>query len=294
MPRFCTIPDGGRWRGTVEEERPISPVALALVLLAAGFHAGWNRALHGTPDRVAAMAVAGLASGLVLLPAILLAPPHGVALLIVLSALAETAYALCLSAAYRRGALTLAYPIGRGTAPLLVTLGGWVVLAQRPTPESVAAACCLVSGLVLVATAGRGHTKLASIGFAVLTGVCIASYSLIDARAVQHAFPISYLGAVMAVQGLLLAVWVRVETRSQGGWGARLGKVWRPGLLIAIGSLAAYLLVLFAFQRAGAGRVATLREVSVLLGILLAREKSGPRVWLGAALVVAGAVLAAA
>jgi drug/metabolite transporter (DMT)-like permease len=39
--------------------------------------------------------------------------------------------------------------------------------------------------------------------------------------------------------------------------------------------------------------VATLREVSVLLGILLARDKLGPRVWAGAALVVVGAVLTA-
>jgi drug/metabolite transporter (DMT)-like permease len=62
---------------------------------------------------------------------------------------------------------------------------------------------------------------------------------------------------------------------------------------VAVGTTAAYLLVLFAFQRAPAGRVSTLREVSVLIGVLIAREKSGGRVWLGAALVVAGAIMAA-
>jgi drug/metabolite transporter (DMT)-like permease len=39
--------------------------------------------------------------------------------------------------------------------------------------------------------------------------------------------------------------------------------------------------------------VATLREVSVLIGVLLARERKGPRIWLGAALVVVGAILTA-
>lgn len=231
------------------------------------------------------MAVAGLAAGVALAPAIIAAPPVGALPFIVPSALAETAYALCLAAAYRRGALSLAYPIGRGTAPLLVTLGGWLVLAQRPTPQSVAAALALVTGLVLVATAGQHSAQRSAVGFALLTGVCIASYSLIDARAVRDVSPVAYLGAVMGLQGLLLLLLVHD--------GRRLQKVLRPGLFVAVGTTAAYLLVLFAFQRAVAGRVSTLREVSVLLGLLIAREKSGRQVWLGAALVVGGAVLAA-
>jgi drug/metabolite transporter (DMT)-like permease len=259
---------------------------LALVLAAALFHAGWNRVLHDTGDRVATMAVAGIAAAIALSPAILVAPPAAALPYILPSALAETAYALCLAAAYRRGALSLAYPIGRGAAPLLVTLGGWLVLAQHPTPQTVVAALALVAGLALVASAGQHRTQRAAVGFALLTGVCIASYSLIDARAVRQVSPVAYLGLVMGVQGVLLLVVLRGDR-------ARLWRVWRPGLLVAVGTTAAYLLVLFAFQRAAAGRVSTLREFSVLIGVLIAREKSGGRVWLGAALVVAGAVLAA-
>jgi drug/metabolite transporter (DMT)-like permease len=232
------------------------------------------------------MAVAGLAAGIGLLPAIIVAPPVAALPYILPSALAETAYALCLSAAYRRGAMSLAYPIGRGTAPLLVTLGGWFVLAQRPTPPTVVAALALVAGLVLVATAGQHKAQRAAVGFALLTGVCIASYSLLDARAVRQASPAAYLGLVMGVQGLLLLLVLR-------GDHSRLRRVWRPGLLVAVGTTAAYVLVLLAFQRAPAGRVSTLREISVLIGVLIAGEKSGPRVWLGAGLVVIGAVLAA-
>ena len=50
----------------------------------------------------------------------------------------------------------------------------------------------------------------------------------------------------------------------------------RNGLLIAVGSLAAYLLVLYAFRLAPAGRVSTLRESSVLIGILLSGERPRP------------------
>lgn len=236
------------------------------------------------------MAVSGLTSGVLLLPAILLAPPWPVLPLIAASALAEVAYTLCLSSAYRRGALSLTYPVGRGTAPLLVTLGSWVALTQQPSAQTVAAAGALVSGLVLVATAGRHSADRTAIGFAVLTGITIATYTLIDARAVRQVSPAGYLGAVMGLQGIIVST--ALGFRARDGW-RRLRCTLRPGILISVGSISAYLLVLLALQRAGAGRVSTLRESSVLIGLLLARERVGRQVWAGAMLVVIGAILAA-
>ncbi len=162
------------------------PLALALVLLAALLHAGWNLLLHGTEDRLAAATVAGLVAGVALLPAIILAPPWQVWPLILLSALAECAYALCLTTAYRLGALSLVYPLARGSAPLLVTLGGWLLLAQAPTPWAFAGAGALALGLACVATAGKRVGQRAAIAFALLTGVCIATYATIDAGAVRR------------------------------------------------------------------------------------------------------------
>jgi len=51
--------------------------AVALVLAAGVLHALWNVRLHGADDRVAAMAMSGIVSGIVLLPFLLLAPPSG-------------------------------------------------------------------------------------------------------------------------------------------------------------------------------------------------------------------------
>lgn len=269
-----------------EKSLIVPPLALALVLLAALFHAGWNLLLHGTDDRLAAATVAGLVAGVALIPAMILAPPWQVWPLIILSALAECAYALFLTTAYRLGALSLVYPLARGAAPLLVTLGGWLLLSQVPTPWAFAGAAALALGLASVATAGRHSGQRAAIGFALLTGVCIATYATIDAGAVRQVNPVSYLGAVIGLQGIILAGILRLDLK-------RLRRALWPGIQIAIGSTAAYLLVLLAFQRADAGPVATLREVSVLIGVLLARERKGWHVWLGAALVVLGAVLTA-
>ena len=261
-------------------------MAVALVLVAAVVHATWNRVLHAEDDRVAAMAVAGLVVGVMLLPAVIVSPPWRALPFVVASAMAHVAYALGLSAAYRRGALSVAYPLGRGVAPLLVTLGGWLLLSERPDTGALIGAISLAAGLALIAVAGGRAGQSAAVGFALLTGLTIAAYSVVDAGAVRQVSPVGYLGAVLGIQGVLLTLLV-------GGSRIRLRRGLRSGVLIAVGSVGAYLLVLFAFQVAPAGRVSTLREASVLVGLMLSGERPSRAVWTGAVLVLAGALLAA-
>jgi hypothetical protein len=109
---------------------------------------------------------------------------------------------------------------------------------------------------------------------------------VIDARAVSFVSPIGYLGPVLGLMGVLLTLVTRAD-------GKRLRAALKPGIQIGVGSIGAYMLVLFAFQQAGAGQVATLREISVLIGILVARDATGWRVWVGAGLVVLGVIVTA-
>jgi drug/metabolite transporter (DMT)-like permease len=261
----------------------MDPRAVGLVLAAAGFHAAWNLGLHRNDDRLAAVAVASLTGGAILLPALVLRFPSGVLPLVALSAAGETAYGVTLAASYALGALSVAYPIGRGTAPLLVTLAALVVLRQTPTPGALAGACALAAGLSLIAS--RADARRGAVLVAMLVGVCIATYSVVDARAVRTANPLAYLSLVLLLTGLVQVIILR------GNLG-RLRRAARPGALIGVGTIVSYVLVLFAFTFAAAGRVATLREIAVLLGVLAARERPGLRGWAGAALVVAGAILA--
>jgi drug/metabolite transporter (DMT)-like permease len=277
---------GADWRRPDIREIAIDPVAMALVLVAAVVHASWNRVLHAEDDRVAAMSVAGLVVGVMLLPAVLISPPWRVLPFVVASAMAHVAYAHGLSAAYQRGALSVAYPLGRGVAPLLVTLGGWLLLSERPDAGALIGAVSLAAGLALIAIAGGRSGQGAAVGFALLTGLTIAAYSVVDAGAVRQVSPVGYLGAVLGIQGILLTLLMR-------GNRTRLRCGLRSGVLIAVGSVGAYLLVLFAFRMAPAGRVSTLREASVLVGLMLSGERPSRVVWTGAILVLAGALLAA-
>ena len=73
----------------------LPPLALALVLVAACAHAGWNLILHETTDRIAAVAVAGLATGVVFLPLIIAQAPWRVLPLVLLSAAGELPMHCC-------------------------------------------------------------------------------------------------------------------------------------------------------------------------------------------------------
>jgi drug/metabolite transporter (DMT)-like permease len=120
---------------------------------------------------------------------------------------------------------------------------------------------------------------------ALLVGVCITSYSVIDARAVQQTNPLGYISLVLLISGIVQTGLVRCDMN-------RLRGVVSTGALIGLGTVGSYALVLFAFTLAPAGRVSTVREIAVLLGMIAAREHPGTRAWLGAGLVVGGAVLA--
>jgi len=116
--------------------------AVLLVLASAVLHACWNTLLHRSSDPPAAVLVSYLGSGLVLLPALVLDPPTGVLGWAVLSALAHAFYLNMLGSAYREGSLSVAYPIARGTAPLLIGLGGWVFLSETPSTATTVGLSC--------------------------------------------------------------------------------------------------------------------------------------------------------
>ncbi len=263
------------------------PAAVALVLAAGVLHALWNVRLHGAEDRVAAMAMSGVVSGVVLLPFLVLDPPNGLWGLLLISGTAEAVYGLALAGAYRRGELSVTYPVGRGSAPLMATIAAVAVVGQPASGRTIAAAALLAAGLGLLALRSHRHGTLAATGLALVVGVAIATYSVVDARAIRGgAAPLAYLAGTLGLEGVLMAATTRFDV-------ARLRTSIRPAISIAIGSVGAYAMVLLAFRLAPVGQVATLREVSVVLAVLIARERPGGLGWVGIAAVVAGGTLAA-
>ena len=128
----------------------MSGLAFALVLAAAVFHAGWNRLLHGAEDRVAAAAVGAVVGTVLLLPATITAWPGQVWPLALASGAAEATYFALLAAAYRRGELSFTYPVARGVAPFLITLGGALVLGESLDAARICGSLALGVGLGII------------------------------------------------------------------------------------------------------------------------------------------------
>jgi uncharacterized membrane protein len=292
-------------------------VALGLVIVAAVLHAGWNVLLKTSGDPLRTAVRLQAIGTAVLVPVALVAwlasgrppiEPAGVALALG-SGVLEAIYFLCLSAGYRRGDLSLVYPIARGTAPLLAILVGVTVLGERLELPAWLGVACLVTGIMLVArpwrafqAAGREHRG--AIGFALATGASIAAYSAVDRLGVRILEPWLY-GAILAVFATtILAVTVAVGRRS-GILSTPIvernpAPAWRDGIAGVL-SLTAYLLILLAYSQAPLAAVAPLRESGIVLaaawGALRLGETSGRYEAAGrvgaAVFVVVGAVLLA-
>lgn len=293
------------------------PLAVALVLIAAVLHAAWNVLLKTSGDPLRTAVRLQAIGTAVLVPLGIAAwfltgqpalDPTGVGLALV-SGVLEAAYFVFLSAAYSRGDLSLVYPLARGSAPLLSIFIGLGLLGEHLGSTGAVGVVCLVVGIMLVArpwrairVAGRHHR--AAIGFALLTGATIAGYSTVDRVGVRILEPWLY-GTCLAVFATLILTSVAVLGRRAGIIAtvpapARPTPLWRDGVAGFL-SLAAYLLILFAYTLAPLAAVAPLRESGIVfaaawgtlrLGEAVSRRQAGMRM-AAAALVVIGALLLA-
>lgn len=289
----------------------MDPLAFGFIALAAVLHAAWNILLKTAGDPLRTATVGVVAASVVLVPLVVAgwlflgrpAVPREAWLLGVASGLVEVAYFVFLAAAYRRGDLSVVYPLARGTAPLLAVAAGVLVLGERLPSGAWFGVGLLVAGLLVVQRPwrllGGARERRAGAGFALLTGAMIATYSTLDSIGVGLTPAWLYAGILWPVcgAGLLVVAWLR--PRLAGGAFAPVPVPLDLPRAVAGGFLTfiAYGFVLAALSRAPLAMVAPLRESAVLLastwGVLRLREAVGRREiglrLAGSVLVLAGA-----
>lgn len=275
---------------------------IALLALAAVIHSTWNLLSKRSLEKQVYLWLALLASLLIfLVPVYLLFPrfpPHAW-LFIVLSGLLEAVYFLLLGSAYQRGDLSLVYPLARGSAPLFATLFAVVLLGEHPTPLGLVGILVIVLGIYILHL--KALTLRGLVGpllalrdrtsqLAVLVGITIASYSVVDKQGVSLVSPFPYLYLVFLVAAtalapyMLLARGTAIRRELRANW-------WSIGITGLL-SVASYLLVLVALTTSQVSYVASVREMSIIfgavLGTLVLREHFGRTKVLAAALIFAG------
>jgi len=268
----------------------VTGFSVVLVLAAAALHASWNAMLRSHGDRLWSIVVMSVASTACALPVFLLLPPIARAAwpYAGLSAALHVAYSLVLVQAYRHGDFLQVYPIARGSAPLLVTLGAALLAGEQPSATALLGIALVSLGILSLARPTPG-TKPASLGYALLTGVCIACYTVTDGIGSRlSGDAIAYAARLFLLYGAAMPV-VFLALRGHDPH-PKLRDAVSP-LIGGTVSLVAYGLVIWAMSLSPLGPVAALRETSVvfatLIGRLFLREALTFR-RAAAALVIAG------
>ncbi|GAB3417375.1 EamA family transporter [Flindersiella endophytica] len=257
---------------------------LVLLLVAASAHAVWNlvakRAgcggtlfvwMYQTVSAILFLPVAVVATVV-----IHVRPDRSWLLAVAVTGVLHAGYALALQHGYAAGDLSVVYPVARGSGPLLSVLAAVVVFGERPGWIGLVGAVAVVAGVLLIAIRPRQRSAAVavSVRHGLLAGVLIAAFTLWDAyvmRVVGVPELLYYCGRC-CVQSLLLTPYAILHR-------GRIAEQWRanrPAILtIATVAPVASVLVLIAMRTAPVTLVAPGRELSIVIGTIVAWR------WLG-------------
>jgi drug/metabolite transporter (DMT)-like permease len=278
----------------------MTALALSLILAAAFIHATWNYLLKRSGGGTAFVYLFAVLSALIYAPLVAaiiwwVRPEFGWVHygLMAASAVLHTAYYMLLDRGYRSGDLSVVYPLARGSGPLITMLGAVLLLGERPTALAVGGALLIAGGAVALTGDPRKLREsgnLHAVGFALLTGCMIASYTLVDKLAVSAwLIPPLVQDWATNVGRVVLMAPLALKAR------ADLAPTWRRAkkeiLGVAVLCPLSYLLVLTAMVFTPVSYVAPAREVSILIAALmgtqlLAEGDARRRLAAGAAMVV--------
>jgi drug/metabolite transporter (DMT)-like permease len=281
----------------VTTQAHLTPLVVVIVIGAGALHATWNAIAKQVDDRLMAFAWIGIAStvggGFWL---VLTGLPYRAAIgFAIASAIIHIGYDLALMNSYRLGAFNQTYPIARGTSPLVVAIGAYFLANEHLSAAALLGIGTLAVGLMALAlSAGRlSRAEMPAVGAAVLTGLTIAAYTIVDGLGVRRAHdPWAYVALLFLLQGPALTVAAAVR-RPTSAW--RDASTMGRGLLAGVLCVVAYGIVLWAQTRAPLAEVAAIRETSVvfaaLIGVMLFGEAFGRRRVAAALMIATGIVL---
>ncbi len=288
----------------------MTALSLLLVLLSALAHSSWNLLLKRAGDPEV------FAWCLLIVASVLLAPV-GLALLwynsvglsglwfLLATVVLHVFYFNLLARGYSQGDLSLVYPVARGMGPMLVPVLAVIFLNETVEPLAIAGIAAIIGGIYTISWWGNFHQVLrspllffrsAGMRYAVLTGLTIAAYSIVDKEGVGHVQPLLYMYFLGTGTAVMLAPYILVQKGTvavMAEWRANALPITVAGLL----TFAAYGLALTAFSLSRVSYVSPAREVGIVIGVMmgvfLLKEPFGGGRLLGSGFIVCGLVMIA-
>ena len=210
-----------------------------------------------------------------------------------------------LGKAYGSGNLSVAYPIARAGALVLLPVAGWLWQRERLSPAGVGALALIIAGVFLIQLRSfRNEDLLAGLQalgaraniFAGLAAAMVAAYTLWDQHAVRRMNPFVYFYAytllVAAAYGIKLVTCEGISIAREE-WRRNRSPILQVGLLNTV----TYLLVLLALKDGSATYTIALRQLSIAFGAVLGwvvlREEAAIPKRIGVGLLVVGCIATA-
>ncbi len=301
----------------------MTPLAILLVIASAFAHSSWNLMVRKATRPAVTTALMAVTSAILVLPLAVYLLIVDMPSLIGWGFIAATIalhiwYFATLGYAYNTGELSIVYPVARGLGLAIIPILGVFVIGESMSLAAVGGAVSIVTGISLITISDidpetfkrtvrawlflfknwrivRHFRQLMrpAWALAILTGIVIGIYSVVDAQGVKHVQPALYMFFLQLGGGLgMIAIQSRLETRV-----AFIDEARRHWKILVVGGLlqfAAYTLVLTALTFSPVSYVGPLREVSILVavgyGAIVLREKVTIVRALGAIFIACGGV----
>jgi len=271
--------------------------AALLILLSGMIHATVNTILKAGRDKMSGRAWMDGFSAVLVAPAAFLVPlPEHAWGWLAASWVVHLLYLVALIRSFEQADLGVAFPVARGLAPVMAA-GGAVLLFGEPISIPIALGIGLICSGVLaigLSHAQQERVRPAALGWAALTGVFVAAYTVVDAQGVRAApSAASYIVWVFLTLGGGIATFFALW-RGQA-FVRSAASQWRPGLISGALSICSYGLALFALRLGATPRLAALRETSILfasfLAVFVLKEKASATRLVGVAATALGAMV---
>lgn len=247
--------------------------AFALIFFSAVTHASYNALIKSSADKLVARQLMATVSSLILLPAAFFVPfPSGAMWTLLLgTAVVHFAYQMCQIMSLHHTDYTLVYPVARGSAPLIVAVAVPFVLGDTSSLQEMVGIVVISVSILSMALFGRrgaqGRVGL-GLAYAVLTGIAIATYTVIDAKGVRMgATPFTFIVWFFLLDCLVISTFT-LARRGTGFRAAARPEIRRAAVNGILG-ICTFGSALWAFDLGNAAVMAACRESSVLFAAII-------------------------
>ncbi len=272
----------------------MSAAIFSIVLFAALLHAVWNAIVKMAPDKTLTAILVALSGAIVSAVVVPTLPQPAAAAwpFLAVSTVLQVGYYALVAGAYRAADMSLAYPLMRGLAPLIVALVTAFALGDHLTAPAWIGVFLVSGGVFATAFGARHSGNGRGIVLALVNAVVIAAYTISDGLGVRASgSPIAYTMWLTILTALPLLAWVIAFRPDFARYAQRYAAL---GFIGGVATLTSYGLALWAMTLAPVAVVAALRETSILFGtaiaVLVLKERVTPARLAAIGLIAAGAV----